>query len=317
MTSAADGSSFQQAIEGEWFGRPSVYAADGTHQGWIKVSRASVHGPQGTTYWMDTAFEVTTAAAARFAGDPWSFSLQDGERDRIYLGPDIYGAGHPYGSYVDAHYYVPGWQADLRTLNHVLADGETQVYSSLVYEGVSLVAVFNGIYKVAHDHATNPETQQRIAEWCEAEKGRGLRAHNPPAKTAGRWTGTLSTFDADQKPRGPVEVVIEHEPTTLLRARQRLTVSGELDLSVAYDRFRDGNRQTYDGPGLWGNASSFGRALFTSQHVHASAQKIRGREFRIGTEASDEHDLCVEWHWYEGDRVAYVTFGVLRWEAAL
>jgi len=172
------GSSFQQAIEGEWFGRPSVYAADGSHQGWIKVSRASVSSPDGTTYWMETAFEVTTDAAARFAGDPWSFTLEDGDRDRVYLGPDIYGAGHPYGSYVDAHYYAPGWQADLRTLNHVLADGETQVYTSLVYEGVRLIAVFNGIYKVAHDHATNPDTQATIAAWCDAERDRGLRSHH-------------------------------------------------------------------------------------------------------------------------------------------
>lgn len=315
-------SSFQQAITGEWYGRPSVYGPDGTHHGWIEVSRASVAQPDGgTRYWMDTAFEVRSALAARFAGDAWDFALLDDERARVYLGPDIYGAGHPYGAYVDAHYYAPGWQADLRTLNHVLDDGETQVYTSLVYEGPALVCVFNGIYKVAHDYADNPETRTRIDAWCNAEKQRGLRSHAPPAKAAGRWTGTLAAYDGDQKPRGEVGVTIEHEPLTLLRSRQRLLVDGEaVAADVAYERFRDGNRHTYDGPGLWGNAASFGRALFTSQHLHGEARKVRGREFRIGTgeatDRSDDHDLCVEWHWYEGERVEAVTFGVLRWEAA-
>ena len=33
-------------------------------------------------------------------------------------------AGQPYGALVDAHYYSPAWQADLRTMVHILDDGE-------------------------------------------------------------------------------------------------------------------------------------------------------------------------------------------------
>ena len=52
---------------------------------------------------------------------------------------------------MDAHYYSPGWTGDLRTMVHILPDGETQVYSSLIYDGPKICTVFNGIYKVAFD----------------------------------------------------------------------------------------------------------------------------------------------------------------------
>ena len=44
-------------------------------------------------------------------------------------GPDFMGGGHPFGALVDAHYYSNrAGRGDLRTMVHVLEDGETQVY---------------------------------------------------------------------------------------------------------------------------------------------------------------------------------------------
>ena len=85
----------------------------------------------------------------------------DSDQDRIYCGPDFVGAGRPFGLFVDSNYYSPGWTSDLRTWVHILPDGETQVYSSVLYEGPAINMVFNGIYKVAHDYRTTPATKAR------------------------------------------------------------------------------------------------------------------------------------------------------------
>ena len=311
-TAAGDAgtSSWQNTIEGEWYGRPSVFAPDGTHQGTIKVSRASERRGDQTVYWMDTAFEVGSLLRGRLEGDAWNFMLDDDEKARVYLGPDIYGAGHPYGLLVDAHYYAPGWEADLRTMNHVLADGTTQVYSSLLYDGPTVAAVFNGIYTVAFDHDTNAATQARVAEWCEAEAGRGTRPHVLPGKQSGRWTGTLEAWSAEQEPVGKVEVELTHRPLDLLRTEQVLSLSGVLDDTLRFVRSRHGHRHTWDGPDLYGNAIGYGRAVYLSNHLHGVARKRTGREFLI----DDGHTMSVVWQWFEGDVRTLMTFGVLEWE---
>ncbi|MFM7063416.1 MAG: hypothetical protein ACKO04_07980, partial [Actinomycetes bacterium] len=123
-------STWQQQIEGEWYGNPSVWDPEGNHTGWIKVARSSVHEDGRTTYYMDTRFDNDGPLRNRFEFSEFAFGLNDDDLNRVYLGPDFIGAGHPYGSLVDAHYYSPAWQADLRTMVHILEDGETQVYSS-------------------------------------------------------------------------------------------------------------------------------------------------------------------------------------------
>ena len=72
-------------------------------------------------------------------GADFRFDVIDSDENRVYLGPDFHGTGQPYGLFVDAHYYSPGWQADLRTWNQVLPDGKTQVYSSVLHDGWAVV----------------------------------------------------------------------------------------------------------------------------------------------------------------------------------
>ncbi|MBU6217386.1 MAG: hypothetical protein KGR17_12340, partial [Acidobacteria bacterium] len=252
---AADGgaSNWQQRIEGEWYGNPSVWDPEGNHTGWIKVARSSVHEGGRTTYFMDTRFDNDGPLRNRFEFTEFAFELNDDDLNRVYLGPDFIGAGHPYGSLVDAHYYSPAWQADLRTMVHVLDDGETQVYSSLLYDGPTVCAVFNGVYKVAFDYEENPDTRARIDAFCAAERQAGRRPHTIPAKEAGSWSGSMAVYGADQEPAGKVDVRISHSPTSLLRARQTVELSGTIERSWTFDRYHDGNHHTYDGPDLYGN----------------------------------------------------------------
>ena len=49
--SANEPSNWQQLINGEWHGLPSLYEPDGTHVGVNKVSRASEHIDGKTLYW--------------------------------------------------------------------------------------------------------------------------------------------------------------------------------------------------------------------------------------------------------------------------
>lgn len=311
-TAASTASGWQQRIEGEWYGNPSVWDADGNHTGYIKVNRSSVFDEGSTTYFMHTLFDGIGPLRPRLEFVEFAFGVKDSDEDRIYMGPDFYGAGQPYGTLVDAHYYSPAWQADLRTMVHILDDGETQVYSSLLYEGPRILCVFNGIYKVAFDYETNGDTRERIDEWCASERVNGRTPFTLPAKTEGRWSGTMHAYGADQSPAGEVQVSIEHRPTSLLRANQTVTMSGLLEHSWTFDRNRSGNLHTYDGPDVWGNATSYGRALYTSQHMHGTALKIVGREFIIDS----EHRLSAVWRVLDGDETVYFLFGELAFEAA-
>ena len=163
-------SDWQQKITGEWYGCPSVFDISGEHKGYDKVTRSSVYKDGLTTYYMDTKLEATGDVRSRFEAQNFAFGVKDSDQDRIYMGPDFFGAGHPYGMLVDAHYYSPGWSADLKTMVHILPDGKTQVYSSQLFEGPRLISVFNGIYLMATDYETNPETKQRIDEFIAGER---------------------------------------------------------------------------------------------------------------------------------------------------
>ena len=114
------------------------------------------------------------------------------------------GSGRPYGMLVDSNYYSPGWNTDLRTLNLVLPEREIQVYSSELYEGPVMVAVFNGIYIVTQDYDENPETQQRVDDFIESERLK-RETRIPAARQAG---GTMAgrTRNLRRRPEAPRDV---------------------------------------------------------------------------------------------------------------
>jgi len=307
---ADEPSNWQQSIEGEWYGNPAVFDAEGNHTGFIKVNRSSVFDDGTTTYYMHTIFDNDGPLRNRFETVEFAFELMDSDRDRIYLGPDFIGAGHPYGDMVDAHYYSPAWRADLRTMVHVLdRDGGTQVYSSLLFDGPTLFAVFNGVYLNATDYDTNPATKERIDAFCAGERVAGRRPHDLPPKQSGRWTGPVTLYGGDQQPAGNAQMTITHEPLTLLRTRQTIEIEGDLSRRWTFERYRDSNRSTYDGPDIYGNAIAYGRASYSSLHVMGQAEKLAGRDFLF----DDRRSLSVNWKLFAGDHLSTVLYGVLEW----
>lgn len=307
-------STWQQRIEGEWHGLPSIFDHDGNHVGYNKVYRSSVFEDGKTTYYMDTRLDqMTGPLRARYEADKFAFGVIDSDRDRIYLGPDFIGAGHPYGALVDAHYYSPAWTSDLRTMVHILPDGQTQVYSSLLYDGPTINGVFNGLYRVAFDYHSNPETQASITAFLENERSSGQKPHVLPNKSSGRWTGEMAVYDAQQQQIGTNQVQIDYKPLTLLRSEIRMQISGILNKQVTFARYRSGNRHHYEGPDIYGNGMGYGRALYTSQHFYGEALKCKGREFLI----DDQYTLSVVWQFYKSDRMLYTTYGVLSWNGSV
>lgn len=186
MADAKVPSNWQLAINGEWHGCPSLFEHDGTHVGTNKVSRASEFKDGRTTYWMDTRFDATGPLMDRFEiGSRMEFGVIDSDQDRIYTGPDFMGSGRPFGLLVDSNYYSPGWNVNLRTVNHVVPELGLQVYSSQLFEADTLVGVFNGLYVVTQDHASNPATQKLVADFIEKEKIDGKKPFNLPVKHEG------------------------------------------------------------------------------------------------------------------------------------
>lgn len=304
--STAQPSEWQRRIAGEWHGRPSLFDATGTWQGYEDIRRSSVFEDGVTTYYMDGGMEGGGPLAGRFRlGAPFAFGVADSDADRVYTGPDFFGTGQPYGSFVDAHYYGPGWQVDLNTWNQVLPDGETQVYSSLLYQGPAVVGCFNGLY--TRDPA-------KVADWPAAETGNGPVPYILPTKTPGAFSGSCEVFGADQKPRGTVEITVELEPLDLLRTRRHVTWSGALDRRYTADVRRDGFRSFHEGPDAWGNAQAYGRANHPSLHFR-DVWQLKGREFMIdavpGMAAGST--MAVAYELFEGNVLSAVVHGVLRW----
>ncbi len=310
MSETSGPSEWQQRITGEWFGLPAVFDADGNHTGFNKVSRSSVFADGKTTYFMQCDFQNTGPLRNRFEIKDFAFGVDDAHRNRIYLGPDFYGAGQPYGALVDSHYYSPAWRADINTVNHILADGRTQVYSSLLYEGPTIFAVFNGVYRMATDYDSNPDTKSEIEEFLALERKLSARPHVLPDRQSGSWRGECEMYGADQEHGGSVEVEVLHNPLDLVRSEQTWNFHlGESVNSFSYLRTRIGNRHTYDGPDLHGNAIAYGRALYNTLHHTGHATKVRGREFIIDS----DYTMAVVWWFSEGGRVFQVVFGTLRW----
>lgn len=308
-------SNWQKSITGEWHGYPSIFDVEGNHIGYNKVYRASVFDETTgqTIYTMNTRImEAAGPLVPRFeVSEPFAFGVLDSDRDRIYLGPDFIGAGHPFGTLVDAHYYAPGWTGDLRTMVHILPDGQTQVYSSLIYDGPKICTVFNGLYTVAFDYHTNPETRARVDAFCAAERVNGRNPHILPSKKAGHWHGDMLVYSADQELLGMNQARLAYRPLDLLRAEVTVTLEGVWPKTFTFRRQRLGARHVFEGPDVFGNSMGYGRALYTSQHFYGQALKIKGREFLI----DDQFTLSVVWQVYQSDRLRYTTFGLLHWQA--
>lgn len=305
-------SNWQQAINGEWHGCPSLFEHDGTHVGTNKVSRASEFKDGRTTYWMDTCFDATGPLMDRFEiGARMEFGVIDSDQDRIYTGPDFVGSGRPYGLLVDSNYYSPGWNVNLRTVNHVVPELGMQVYSSQLFEADTLVGVFNGLYVVTQDHDSNPDTQKMVTEWLDKEKQEGKKPYNLPVKHEGVFRGDFEVYDENQQRVGTNRVTVTHKPINLLHSEQTIQIEGVINRKWTSMRTRNGNSHQYHGPDLFGNGKSYGRYLYSIRHVFGEASKMWSREAVVDDKGTQ---VCV-WQFLESQKEKYTTFGVLHWEA--
>ena len=303
-------SNWQKLITGEWHGAPSVYEPDGTYVGHNIVSRASEHSGGQTRYWMETDFDAVGHLRNRFEIGRFDFGVIDSDNDRIYTGPDLIGSGSPFGTLVDSEYFSPAWNSHLRTVNHVLPELEMQVYSSLLFEGATLIATFNGLYTVTQDYPDNPATRQNVADWLERERLEGKRPFVLPPKHQGAWQGELEVFTEDQQRVGSNQVVMDYRPINLTRAEVRIKTSGVIDSDMTFERTRDHNHHQYHGPDLFGNGIAYGRYLYSVMHAYGKATRIETRETLIDR----DYTLVVNWNYLHSQRRKYTTHGVLRWQ---
>ena len=303
-------SNWQKLITGSWHGAPSVYEADGTYVGYNNVSRASEHVDGKTRYWMETDFDAVGPLRNRFEIGRFDFGVIDSDNDRIYTGPDLMGSGSPYGTLVDSEYYSPAWNSHLHTVNHVLPEFGMQVYSSLLFEGATLIAAFNGLYIVTQDYPDNPETCKRVEDWLAQERLEGKRPFVLPPKHEGRWTGELEVYEADQTLVGTNQVTMDYRPINLTRAEVRLRSSGVIDDDYTFERTRDHNHHQYHGPDIFGNGIAYGRYLYGVMHAYGKAVRIETRDTLI----DHDYTLAVNWNYLYSQQRKYTTHGVLRWE---
>ena len=300
-------SNWQKLITGQWHGAPSVFEADGTWVGFNNVSRASEHLGGKTRYWMETDFNAVGPLRNRFEIGRFDFGVIDSDQDRIYTGPDFFGSGSPYGTLVNSEYYSPAWNTQLHTVNHVVPELEMQVYSSLLYEGPTLIGVFNGLYIVTQDEEA--ATKQRVADWLTREKAEGKRPFVLPPKHQGEWRGELEVYDERQQRVGANEVRIHYKPINLTRAEMRIETKGVIDGAYAYERTRDHNHHQYHGPDLFGNGIAYGRYLYSTLHHRGQAMRLETRDTLIDRDCT----LVVNWNYFHSQKRRHTTHGVLRW----
>ena len=143
---------------------------------------------------------------------------------------------------------------------------------------------------------------------------RGSRPQVLPTKEKGAWTGTLFVDRADQQAEpASRRSTIEHDPPSLRsRAPARSPGRGDLDRQLhASTGSATAPARMYEGPEVFGNATSYGRALFTAQHlVGADArgvEKIRGREVLID---ADTRELAVVWQLFHGETTTHFVHGL-------
>ena len=75
-------SQWQQRIEGEWHGIPSIFDARGNHVGYNKVYRSSVFEHGQTVYYMDTRLhDMSGPLHPRLEATKFAFGVIDRDQD--------------------------------------------------------------------------------------------------------------------------------------------------------------------------------------------------------------------------------------------
>jgi hypothetical protein len=315
MTTNTAAANWHKHVEGTWHGLPSLFDAAGNHVGFVQADRTIEIDPETKQPLIRVATRVdaTGPLRARLEHPEHLLRTRNDGGARVYDGPDFYGAGLPFGSLVlGADYCVP-WTSDNQVAVHVLPDGKTQAYSTLLYQGPTIHAVINGIYRLSPPPGTpGAPSPTELDEHRARERREGATPHTWPVRTRGRFRGELEAWSGDQTRAGTVAVAIDHAPQTPSRAEWTITLRGALERSLRVTRVRHGASHFYEGPDLFGNGIAYGRALFTTQHLAREPRRIRGREFLL----DDKGTMSVVWEFLRDEKRELVLHGVLTFDPA-
>jgi hypothetical protein len=298
---------WQRQVEGTWHGFPSIFDATGRHLGHVQADRSIFERGGERLIQVKTTVDCAEPTRSRLEHAQHLLRVKHAGTSRVYDGEDFFGAGLPYGSLVLGSDYCLPWTSDNRVTVHVLPDGKTQAYSTLLYQGPAIHAVINGIYRLSHDYASNAETRAQIDAFVAGEKAIGARPYLLPKRGKGTFTGELEVYSASQEKVGRSAVSIAYTPVGLARAETVLRMDGPIARELRFVRTRHENQHFFEGPDVFGNAIGYGRALYTTQHVRGEALRIRGREFIL----DDRHTMSVVWELFRDDRLEHVAHGVL------
>lgn len=307
---------WQRQVEGTWHGWPSIFDAAGNHLGHVQADRSIFEQDGERLIQVKTTVDCAGPTRSRLEHAQHLLRVKHVEAARVYDGEDFFGAGLPYGSLVLGSDYCLPWTSDNRVAVHVLPDGKTQAYSTLLFQGPAIHAVINGIYRLSSDYDTNPETRASIDAFVRAEKAIGARPYLLPKRARGAFRGEVEVYSGGQEKLGRAAVTMTHAPLGLARSETTLTIDGSVTSlsgrALRFVRTRHENQHFFEGPDVFGNAIGYGRALYTTQHVRGEALRIRGREFIL----DDRFTMSVVWEVFRADRLEHVVHGVLSWEPA-
>lgn len=301
-------SEWQNKVEGVWHGLPGIFDPDGTHRGVIKVSRhVEIDQKNNPIFHVSNQLESSSDLAKLLSRCPdLQLSVADDGNSRVYVGRDIYGAGHPFGTTLLGNDYIHPWNIDTGVIVQLLPDGVTQLYSCLAYQGPTIIGAIFGRYR--NVPKATPEALADLEQFFVAERTQSdmdvASIHSADIK----WRGQLAVFDNQHQSLGMADVSVVQKSTGENSAEVTTDIQGPITRHTKTLRRWEGKRCFYDGPDTFGNGIAYGRALFATQHLFGKANKIHSREVII------DEGLAVVWPVYQGGNLAFVLHGLLSKE---
>ena len=261
-------------VAGIWHGCPSVFDSRGQYLGYIQADR-KIFKDDNENYLIEVETEthIPGPMGIRLHHPCHRLEVSHKEQKRVYTGPDFYGAGYPYGDLILGNDYCVPWTSDNRVTVQLLPDGESQAYSTLLYQGGTLHAVVCGVYLQSLDFETNQETRQKISHHRLSEIGAGRNATKLLKERPRNLQGNCQIFDSKQNLTGSSMMQVTMSESKESVPTLRYTLEGDLNLSGTSSVQWHENNFSYHGPDFWGNGISYGRMVLN--HLYQKGEILR------------------------------------------
>ncbi|CEM40051.1 unnamed protein product [Vitrella brassicaformis CCMP3155] len=309
--------------EGVWWGRPSVFAHDGTYLGKC-TARRDVQIGMGDRANVKTLYLVPNRGKLQ-EFEVLQLMTENIGDDRIYQGKDVYGFGSPFGNICFGHTYNQNWRGNLRFWTQIFPDNVTQTYSNLQFEGPTLKYAITGMYFRADDYYsdTTNKTRDRIEALLEEQEveGREPFLYDPCEQT---WEGEMEIWGSDQTLYGTSKMTLDLRPTTdFYHFMEKVRLEPVEGYPGTMDFLTSGNPRNglemennyhryllehyWHGPHIWGSGQGFGRAMYFEQNVVNEPILITGRN----NLALDKY-MSIAWEVFVKGVRKYAIIGVLE-----